>query len=113
MLVNPKDQIVIDATLATGSKIWYMGLNGKGEYCNPSAENIAKELFLAMMVLFQSYKNLRIHKITLYETPNCWTTCTRESISDAEAQAWMIQNYESISQYAKDKGIFEYDDRKI
>ena len=50
-----------------------------------AAENIAKEIFLAMTVLFQPYKNLYIHKITLWETPNCFTTCYKESIAESEA----------------------------
>lgn len=112
VLVNPKDEAVIEAAVKTGSKIWYMGLNGGGNYCNPSAENIAKEIFLAMTVLFQSYKDLRIHKITLWETPNCWTTCTKESISNDEASNWMTQNYVSVNQYAEGKGVMNYDDRK-
>ena len=112
VLVNPKDEAVIEAAVKTGSKIWYMGLNGAGKYCNPSAENIAKEIFLAMTVLFQSYKDLRIHKITLWETPNCWTTCTKESISNEEASNWMEANYVPVNQYAEAKGVMNYDDRK-
>jgi 6-pyruvoyltetrahydropterin/6-carboxytetrahydropterin synthase len=113
MIVNPKDTIVIEAAKATGSKIWYMSLNGEGEYCNPSVENIAKEIFLAMMVLFQSYsKTLKIFEIELNETPNCATTCWKESISDFEAKNWMAVNYEKINKYALDKGVLEYDDRK-
>ena len=112
-IVNPKDEAVIAACKATTSKIWYMSLNGKGEYCNPSAENIAKEMFLAMTVLFQSYKNLRIHKITLFETPNCFTTCVKESISENEAKNWFETNFQDVEGYAKGKGIVEYDDRKL
>jgi 6-pyruvoyltetrahydropterin/6-carboxytetrahydropterin synthase len=113
-LVNPKDTAVIDACKTTGSKIWYMGLNGKDEYCNPSVENISKEIFLAMMVLFEPYgKTLFIKEVEIYETPNCGTTCTKESIASEEAQKWMNINYETVSAYAKDKGVFQYDDRKI
>lgn len=113
MIVNPHDKAVIDAAMATGSKIWFMSLNGKDNYCNPSVENIAKEVFLAMVVLFQSYKDLRIHEITLYETPNCWTICNKESISAEEAQSWMAVNAGHVTDYAKNKGIVEYDDRKL
>jgi len=112
MILNPHDITIIEATKATNSKMWLMSLNGEGEYCNPSVENIAKEIFLAMMVLFQPYKDLRISKVIIYETPNCWTECIRESISDFEAQNWMKVNYEPIYNYTVDKGIIEYDDRK-
>jgi 6-pyruvoyltetrahydropterin/6-carboxytetrahydropterin synthase len=113
MILNPKDIDLIETTKKLGSKLWLMSLNGAGEYCNPSAENIAKEIFLAMEVLFKSYNNLNIHKITLYETPNCYTTCIKDSISTKEWNSWNLERRWEIEEYAKEKGIVEYDDRKI
>jgi 6-pyruvoyltetrahydropterin/6-carboxytetrahydropterin synthase len=113
MLLNPQDTKLIETTKEYNSKLWLMSLNGKDNYCNPSVENIAKEVFLAMVVLFQSYRNLRIHKVTIYETPNCSTICLKESISDLEAKNWMETNYEIVAQCANNKGIIEYDDRKV
>jgi len=114
MILNPQDTALIETTKSYGSKLWLMSLNGKEAYCNPSVENIAKEVFLAMMVLFNPavYPNLRIHKVTIYETPNCSTICSKESISDIEANYWMSVRYEEVNKYAQDKGVFEYDDRK-
>ena len=113
MILNPKDELLIQTTKQYGTKLWEMSLNGKDEYCNPSVENIAKEVFLAMMVLFQPYKNLKIHEVIIYETPNCSTICSKESISDTEAQNWMAHRYNEVLKYSVDKGIIEYDDRKI
>ena len=113
MLVNPHDKVVIDAAKATGSKIWFMSLNGNGNYCNPSAENIAKEIFLAMEVLFSKYENLRIHSIVLWETPNSSTTCIAESIDPAEKDNWLLTNEDAVALYRDSKGYVEYDDRKI
>ena len=112
MILNPQDTVVIDAAVNTGSKLWLMSLNGKDGYCNPSAENISKEIFLAMMVLFQQYPTLRIHNVKLHETPNCYVECIKDSISDEEAHNWMINRYEEVNKYALDKGVYEYDDRK-
>lgn len=112
MILNPKDYEVSVAVEATKSKVWYMSLNGLGEYCNPSVENLAKEIFLAMEVLFSSYKNLSIKKIVLYETPNCYTVCKKKSISIDERLNWEEVNYKSVKDYAEKKGIVEYDDRK-
>jgi 6-pyruvoyltetrahydropterin/6-carboxytetrahydropterin synthase len=112
MIVNPHDIEVIRAATATDSKIWYMSLNGIGQYCNPSVENIAKEMFLAMQILFDKYENLKIHKITLYETPNCFTTCINESISELERDNWCFANLDAVCLYRDEKGIVEYDDRK-
>jgi 6-pyruvoyltetrahydropterin/6-carboxytetrahydropterin synthase len=114
MILNPHDIQLIDVTKALGSKMWLMSLNGKENYCNPSAENISKEIFLAMMVLFEQYsKTLKISAIKLYETPNCYVLCKKESISDVEAQNWMEANYEKVHDYALEKGKMEYDSRKI
>jgi len=112
MILNPQDTALIETTKSYGSKLWLMSLNGEEAYCNPSVENIAKEVFLAMMVLFEPYKNLRIHEVVIYETPNCSTICSKESISKEEAAYWMKNRYAEVHQYALDKGIFEYDDRK-
>lgn len=113
MILNPKDFTVIKATQDTGSKLWLMSLNGEGQYCNPSVENIAKEIFLAMELLFSQYTHLRIHKVTIYETPNCYTDCIKESISDAELFHFRQARHKEIVEYAQNKGVIEYDDRKI
>ena len=113
MLLNPHDTALINLTREYGSKLWLMSLNGPDAYCNPSVENIAKEVFLAMTVLFESYKNLRIHKVTIYETPNCATICTKDSISPQEAVAWFAVKGQEVRAYAQEKGVVEYDDRKV
>lgn len=112
MILNPHDYAVISCTNDTGSKLWLMSLNGSNQYCNPTVENIAKEIFLAMEILFKNYPALKIHKVTIYETPNCYTECIKESISEAEGSNFYLVNGEDISRYAKKKGILEYDDRK-
>jgi 6-pyruvoyltetrahydropterin/6-carboxytetrahydropterin synthase len=118
MLLNPHDTSLIEVTRGLGGKLWEMSLGGRGAYCNPSVENIAKEVFLAMEVLGDTlYKDagtgLRIHEVTIYETPNCWTRCTSESISDRERRNfWEVRGTE-ISEYALSKGVVEYDDRKV
>lgn len=118
MIVNPEDTVVIEATKTLNTKLWEMSLNGKGKYCNPSVENISKEIFLAMEILFDEvYKSrgtgLRIHEVTIYETPNCYTRCTGDSITPAEKVNFIQTRYKEIVQYAQEKGIQEYDDRKL
>jgi len=112
VILNPQDDVLIEASRALNSKVWLMSLNGEGEFCNPSAENIAKEIFLAMQVLFSSRKGLNIHHLRLYETPNCYTDCTGASISRSESTHFMAANFESIFKYREEKGILEYDERK-
>lgn len=112
-LINPLDVDVIKACNSTDSKMWFMSLNGMGQYCNPSVENIAKEIFLAMEVLFEKYPHLKIHKVLLYETPNCYTECIDESISEIERDNWMYTNRIHVEFYRDEKGVIEYDDRKL
>lgn len=110
-IVNPEDEFVIEAAKKTESKIWYMSLNGEGNYCNPTAENISKEVFLAMEVLFEDYPSLKVTEIELYETPNCSVKCFEGSITESERTLWRAQNYMSVAKYREDKGMLNYDDR--
>jgi len=116
-IANPKDNVYLNACSMEKSQVWLMSLNGKGEYCNPSVENIAKEVFLAMDILSNTLYNnpkigLNIHKIKIYETPNCWTECYRDSTSTLEQKNFIKARLKEIAEYAIDKGVVEYDDRK-
>lgn len=118
MILNPKDELLINTTKQYGTKLWLMSLNGDNEYCNPSVENIAKEVFLAIEVLTNElYQDaptgLEIHNVKIYETPNCWTTCTFNSISSVERQNFYSTRLKELVDYANLKGVLEYDDRKI
>lgn len=111
-ILNPLDADVFRSVHATGSKYWEMSLNGRGSYCNPTVENIAKEILLAMKILFRSYDDLNICQVTLWETPNCYTECLTNSISREEEINFMNVRGEEIAAYADNKGMVEYDDRK-
>ena len=118
MILNPKDELLIKTTKEYGTKLWEMSLNGEGEYCNPSVENIAKEVLLAMNILSDtlygdSPTGLRIYSVKIYETPNCWTECYINSISEQEQINFFKANGEQLQDYAIAKGVLEYDDRKI
>ena len=118
MILNPKDELLIKTTREYKTKLWLMSLNGINEYCNPSVENIAKEVFLAMEILTNTlYENtptgLEIHNVKIYETPNCWTDCNYDSISDIERENFYNTRLKEIFEYAQSKGVLEYDDRKI
>ncbi len=112
-IANPKDGECIQAAVNTNSKLWCMSLNGAGQYCNPTAENIAKEIFLAMELLFegQDAGGLKISQVRLYETPNCYTDCVESSILPDERNNWLFMRGEQVRAYAKQKGVINYDDR--
>lgn len=118
MILNPKDELLIQTTKDYGTKLWLMSLNGRDEYCNPSVENIAKEVFLAMQILSEElYKDvpvgLKIHEVEIYETPNSATTCTVRSIRQEEVDNFYSVRFDEIQNYAIQKGRVEYDDRKV
>ena len=113
-ILNPKDAIMIEASIAVGTVPWLMSLNGENEYCNPSVENIAKEIIMAQEILFTPYyPKLSVYSITIYETPNCYTTCYGESVSDLERTNFFAANYNNIVAYRDKLGQLEYDDRKL
>lgn len=112
VILNPKDDILIAASTTLNSKIWLMSLNLEG-YCNPTAENIAKELFLICEYLItgRGY-GLDIDKIVLYETPNCSVDCTKKSITESDRENFFMLRRRLLNDYVKEKGIINYDDRK-
>jgi 6-pyruvoyltetrahydropterin/6-carboxytetrahydropterin synthase len=112
MILNPHDKILIDTTTELQGKLWLMSLNGEGNYCNPTAENIGKEIFLAIEILFSNYKSLEVFEIKLNETPNCCVQTFATSIKEEERENFYKANLINISEYRDKKGILEYDDRK-
>jgi len=112
MILNPKDELLIAPCSALNSKLWLMTLNGAFNYCNPSVENIAKEVFLALEYLFEDHKGLKLHEVTIYETPNCFTTCIEESITMEEQRNFLHVREAGLKEYKEKKGMLEYDDRK-
>lgn len=118
MILNPQDEMLIQTTKAYDTKLWLMSLNGKGVYCNPSVENITREVFLALDIMCTHlYPNpdigLKLWGIKIYETPNCASHCFRHSISEQERMNFMDANYDELIKYADKKGVKEYDDRKL
>jgi 6-pyruvoyltetrahydropterin/6-carboxytetrahydropterin synthase len=110
-IVNPADEEIIELLIKLKSKMWPMSLNGKGVFCNPSVENMAKEIFMAISSIMNS-NDLTFSKLILYETPNSFTTCTTESISDREYLSFMSANQNMLADYKNKKGRISYDSTK-
>jgi len=110
-ILNPEDNHLLRACESTESRMWQMSLNGAGKYCNPTAENIAKEMFLAISLLLND-NILNLYQIRLYETPNCFTDCFAESITEEEKTNFMDFNKNRLQKYKEEKGIINYDDRE-
>lgn len=109
---NPHDHEVIQTCQGLGSKLYPMSLNGEGQYCNPTAENLGKELFLAIHTLFID-RAFWLESLRFYETPNCWVDTDASSINEREREHFLAFRGEALRAYAKEKGIVEYDQRKL
>lgn len=80
-IYNPQDQYLRPFlnTMAVKMRQVPMYLNGPGMFCNPSVENIAAQIFIEISYLCNTDK-LKLSGIKLYETPNCWTVATLQSV---------------------------------
>lgn len=110
VILNPSDSALIHLSNALDSKLWIMSLHH--EYCNPTVENIAREIFIAMKYLFEEVDGLVIYQIRLWETPNCYTDCFADSIPQDELYSFSEARGTQLKKYAREKGVVEYDDRK-
>lgn len=111
-IANPQDKIIIEACHHINSKLYLMNLVDEENYCNPTAENIAKELFFIISTLLNQPHSLALSKIRLYETTSCYVDCM--GLSKKEWKQLADTNlYESLLHYKKDKGTVEYDSRFV
>lgn len=110
-IVNPQDKVLIDCIEKLGTKIYKMTLKGPDADCNPSAEAIAKEIFVQIYNLVGN-ENLWLEKIRLYETPNCWVDTTIDCIDAQDWDTVAFARQEAIQKFKEKVGTFEYDDRK-
>ena len=112
-ILNPEDTTVLEACQKLESRYYLMNLNGLS-YCNPSAENISKEIFLAMESIFlPNYPGLKPYQVRLWETPNCWVDCFESSISNTERSSFKVNLQGPIERFLKKKGYIEYDSREL
>lgn len=102
-ILNPQDTALANLCYAEGWKLYIMGLGNDGDY-NPSAENLASELFYTFSVLM-SKDDLKVLSVKLYETENCWVE-TNESNYAASPEL-----YERLSNYSETMGSVNYDAR--
>ena len=110
MIANPKDKEIIDLVQKMGLKLWVMSLNAD-DYCNPSAEHISKELFMAISKLMNT-ENIWLKNVRLYETPNCWVDADWDMINMYEQNNFYNKRCPMLKKYRESKGTFQYDDRE-
>lgn len=105
-ILNPLDKEIIDLCKNNGWRLHIVGM-GKNEDINPSAENLASELFYTIQRLFISDKhNIWPTNVRLYETPNCWVDTDRCDIAPTE------DFVNGLTEWRKSKGEMNYDIRE-
>lgn len=110
-IANPKDEIMLRTCQELGSKVYTMNLIDKDGFCNPTAENIAKEIFYAISVLLNS-SNLHLAELTLCETLNCCVSCSEITLAE-KSLFEQTGLHQTLLKYKKEKGSIEYDERKL
>lgn len=105
-ILNPLDKELIDLCKKNGWRVYIVGM-GRNEDINPSAENLASELFYIIKQLFINDKyNIWPTNIRLYETPNCWVD------SDGWDIVPMNDFINGLKEWRKSKGEMNYDIRE-
>ena len=103
-ILNPKDTELIDLCKKNNWRLYIMGF-GRDADINPSAENIASELFYVLKQLFSGEK-LSLVNLRLYETPNCWV--------DAQVYDYVMDatGINTLRNWRRELGEMTYDIRE-
>ncbi len=111
-LVNPLDQGVIQLSEELKSNYFKMNLIDEKGSCNPTVENISKEIFFAVQVLLED-ENLKLSRVILHETANCIGICA--GLSEKEQNVFKSnKNYlQKLMDFKIKAGNLEYDSRKV
>lgn len=105
-ILNPKDEQLIMLCRNYNWRLYIMGL-GTFEDVNPSAENIASELFYVIKQLFiNDGSGIRLVNLRLYETPNCWVDVNQFSYVGTNSFL------ENLKKWRQSKGVVTYDIRE-
>lgn len=111
-IANPQDIVMLAACRQLNSKVYVMHLQDKTGFCNPSAENIAKELFFIISVLLNQEGDYRLSltRLKLRESLNCYVECTGLTQEEWQ-QLKQTPLYQELLAYHQAKGSIDYDIR--
>lgn len=115
MLANPRDIEIIELCRRSGWKLYEMQLGGMDGDQNPTAENIAKEIWYAAHTLLVGPANdmLRVKEVRLWETPNCSVTATSASLTDDEWSYGRTIMQPGLIEWRRARGEVVYDARDV
>jgi 6-pyruvoyltetrahydropterin/6-carboxytetrahydropterin synthase len=95
-IMNPADIELIEIVKRNGWNLYIMSFDDV--YCNPTVENISKEVFLAVSSLMDS-PNLQLVSLRIYETPNAFCDTHASDISVPERAAWKAKNGKRVEDF--------------
>ena len=105
-VLNPLDTELIDLCRRNRWRLYVMGMGNTGDI-NPSAENLASELFYTIRQLFIADRSgISLVKVRLYETPNCWVDV--DAVEKIGADSFVAE----VRRWREVKGEFNYDARQ-
>ena len=106
-ILNPFDRELIELCEKNRWRLYIMGLGEKDDI-NPSAENIASEIFYCIDYIFRENfgKSVILENVRLYETPNCWVDVDSVDYEATDAVDSLLTNW------ANKIGVENYDIRK-
>jgi 6-pyruvoyltetrahydropterin/6-carboxytetrahydropterin synthase len=110
-IANPKDVQFIALCRQLQLKVYEMGAVDEAGFCNPTTENIAREIYFAGMVLMGG-GDFKIHSVKLWETVNCFVECAKLSQAELQ-QLYASPLYADLMAWREELGVIEYDDRKL
>lgn len=106
-ILNPLDEELIAFCKKNGWRLYVMGL-GDVDDTNPSAENLASEIFYCIDFIFRESfgTDVVLENVRLYETPNCWVDVDGADYEASDGVDSML------TEWAKKMGVVNYDIRE-
>lgn len=90
LVMNPFNKDIFSFLTERNHEIQVMSI---GEYCNPTAENMSKEIFIGCDILCKKMNlGVLFEKVVFYETPNCFVESDRTSVKEHELLMFKERN---------------------
>ena len=112
IILNPQDKDLLCFVQENKWRVYIMGLGNALLDCNPSAENLAHEIRVAVAEMFTMEKHgVELLNVRLYETPNCWVDCHKvcDPAPYTPTEEWSAD----FKSWREEMGDIEYDIREI
>ena len=104
-IVNPQDGKLIETVQTNGLKLYTMSLC-YNDFCNPTIENLSKEIFVALKDIAKRYNNKHssvtrffLSAVKIYSDQDYGTICLANNIDFMEEENVLIKRKDQIEKY--------------